>query len=463
MPEEPHDAAAQLGRDHMKLTSKLLPPLALVGALALVPVTASSLAAADTTNYQELEKFMSVYERVKANYVEKVDDKTLIKGAIDGMLAALDPHSSFAEGSEFDQLRATTDGNYGGLGLTVSMEDGVVKVIAPTEDTPADRAGVKAGDYITHINGEFLNGLSLDEAVAKMKGAPGTSVKITIVRPGRDKPLDLAIVRERIELRPVKWEVKEGVGYININSFSGNVGEQVHSALLSIDKATGGKPIGYVVDVRSNPGGLLDQAIDVADDFLSSGEIVSQRGREKTDIERYYARPGDLAHGLPVIVLTDAGTASASEIVAGALQDHRRALIMGEPSFGKGSVQTVVQTGPNAALRLTTARYYTPSGRSVQAGGIEPDIIVPQLSDPDYKDRKVIREADLRRHLLAQSQVKDKLLEADDRPDPRFSVSAEELKKQGIKDFQLHYAISTLKRMAAVSPASGSGATKKTR
>jgi carboxyl-terminal processing protease len=448
----------------MKFTAKLLPPVALVGALALVPVTASSFAAADTTNYQELEKFMSVYERVKANYVEPVDDHTLIKGAIDGMLAALDPHSSYAEGADFDQLKTTTDGNYGGLGLTVSLEDGVVKVIAPTEDTPAWKAGIKAGDYITHINGEFLNGITLDQAVEKMKGAPGTSIKLTIVRPGRDKPLNVTLVRERIELRPVKWEIKDGIGYININTFTGNVADATKDALLSIDKATGGHPLGYIVDLRSNPGGLLDQAVDVADDFLDSGEIVSQRGRTKDDIERYYARPGDMAHGLPVIVLTDAGTASASEIVAGALQDHHRALVMGETSFGKGSVQTVVQTGPDSALRLTTARYYTPSGRSVQAGGIQPDIPVPQLSDPDYKDRIVIREADLRKHLLAQTKVDDKLLESDDTPDPRFSAKPDELKKEGIKDFQLYYALNTLKRLAGpAAVASATGAPKKSR
>jgi carboxyl-terminal processing protease len=433
----------------MKKFTKYLPPLALVGALALVPAATSSFAAADQTNYQELEKFMSVYERVKANYVDKVDDHTLIKGAIDGMLAALDPHSSYVEASDFDQLKTTTDGNYGGLGLTVSVEDGAVKVIAPTEDTPAWRAGIKAGDYITHINGELVYGLSLDEAVAKMKGDPGTSVKLTIVRPGRDKPLDFSVTRERIELRPVKWEIKDGIGYININTFSGNVADQTKAALVAIDKATSGHPLGYVVDLRSNPGGLLDQAVDVSDAFLEGGEIVSQRGRDKDDIERYYARPGDMAHGLPVIVLVDAGTASASEIVAGALQDHRRALIMGEKSFGKGSVQTVVQTGPDAALRLTTARYYTPSGRSVQAGGIEPDIAVPQLSDADYKDRRVVREADLRRHLLAQAKVEDKLLEADDMPDPRFAAKPEELEKKGIKDFQLYYALNTLKRLAA--------------
>jgi len=432
----------------MKLTRKLLPPFALAGALALLPVTTSSLAAADSANYQELETFMSVYERVKAQYVDKVDDHTLIKGAIDGMLSSLDPHSSYVEASDFDVLKATTDGNYGGLGITVGVEDGAVKIVSPMEDTPAWRAGLKSGDYITHINGELLYGLSLDEAVEKMKGAPGTNVKLSIVRPGRDKPFDVALVRERIELRPVKWEIKDGIGIININSFAGNTGDATKAAMIAIDKATGGKPLGYVVDLRSNPGGLLDQAIDVSDAFLERGEIVSQRGREKDDIERYYATPGDMAHGLPVVVLIDPGSASAAEIVAGALQDHHRALILGERSFGKGSVQTVQVMGPKSALRLTTARYYTPSGRSVQAGGIDPDIAVPQLSDPDFKDRKVVREADLRRHLLGQAKVDDKLLEEDDlSKDPRFNFTPAQLEKQGIKDFQLDYALRTLKRL----------------
>ena len=218
---------------------------------------------------------------------------------------------------------------------------------------------------------------------------------------------------------------------------------------MSIDKATGGRPVGYIVDLRSNPGGLLDQSVEVSDAFLEQGEVVSERGREKGDIDRFFAKPGDLAHGLPIIVLIDAGSASAAEIVAGALQDHRRALVMGERSFGKGSVQTVLQTGPQTALRLTTARYYTPSGRSVQGGGIEPDILVPQLSDPDYKDRPRLREADLRRHLISQAQVKDDLLESDDRPDPRFTATATELEKKGVKDYQLDYAVKTLKRLAA--------------
>jgi carboxyl-terminal processing protease len=428
---------------------KLLPPLALLGALALVPVATATQAASDAQTYKELETFMGVFERVRANYVDKTDDHKLIKGAIDGMLASLDPHSSYLEASDFRQLRTTTDGNYGGLGLSVTQEDGTVKVISPTEDTPADRAGIKAGDYITHLDGELLYGLDLDEAVEKMRGPPGSEIKVTIVRPGRDKPFDVTLRRERIELRPVKWELKDGVGVLNINTFSANVGEQVVAALTAMDKAAGGKPIGYVIDLRSNPGGLLDQAVSVSDAFLDRGEIVSERGRAKDDIERFYARPGDLAGGRPLVVLVDAGSASAAEIVAGALQDHRRAIVMGEKSFGKGSVQTVIQLDQESALRLTTARYYTPSGKSVQAGGIDPDIIVPQLSDPDYKDRPTIREADLRRHLIAQNKVDDKLLEKDTAVDPRFSLTAAELEKKGVKDFQLDYAVKALKRLAS--------------
>ena len=440
--------------------AKLLPPLALVGALAMIPTATSGLAAADTDTYKELETFMSVFQRVRSQYVDKVDDHVLIKGAIDGMLAALDPHSAYAEGADYQQTKATTDGNYGGLGITVSTEDGAVKIVAPTEDTPAWRAGLKAGDYITHLDGVLLYGSTLDEAVEKMRGDAGTKIKLTIVRPGRDKPLDFALVRERIELRPVKWEIKDGVGIVNINTFSGNTGDATKAALVAIDKATGGHPLGYVVDLRSNPGGLLDQAIDVSDAFLDHGEIVSQRGREKDDIERYYAKPGDMSHGLPIVVLVDAGTASAAEIVAGALQDQRRAIIMGERSFGKGSVQTVVQTGPQSALRLTTARYYTPSGRSVQAGGIDPDIAVPQLSDVDYKDRPRVREADLRRHLLSQAKADDKLLEHDDAVDPRFAATAEQLEKKGIKDFQLDYALKTIRRLGPGGAAMASVGTR---
>ena len=447
----------------MKAFAKLLPPLAVVGALTLIPVTTSSLAAADADTMKELDTFMDVFNQVRASYVDPVDDHTLIKGAIDGMLAALDPHSSYMEGGDYAQLRTTTEGEYGGVGLSVTMEDGAVKVITPTEDTPADRAGIKAGDYITHVNGELLYGLNLDEAVEKLKGNPGTQVKLTIVRSGRDKPIELTITRAKIVLRPVKWEVKDGIGIVNINTFAGNTGAATEAALTAIDKATGGKPLGYVVDLRSNPGGLLNEAVRVSDAFLERGEIVSERGRDKRDIESWYAKPGDMAHGLPVIVLVDVGSASAAEIVAGALQDHRRAIVMGERSFGKGSVQGVSELSPTSALRLTIARYYTPSGRSVQAGGIEPDINVPQLSDPDYKTRPRVREADLRRHLLSQAGVKDEILENDTATDPRFAATASELEKKGVKDFQLHYALNALKRLAGPVTTPRSSAQKKTR
>lgn len=425
----------------------LLRSTLLVGAVALLPALTAGVAQKDAQTYKELSQFMDVLERVKADYVDKVDDKTLIRGAIDGMLASLDPHSSYLDARDFQNLKTQTDGNYGGLGLTVSMEDGAVKVIAPTEDTPAWRAGIKAGDYITDIDGKLIYGGTLDDAVDQMRGKPGTQIKLTIVRPGRDKPFDVTLTRELIQIKPVKWEVKGKVGVININSFSKQTGEGVRAAMIGIDKTLGGPPLGYVIDLRSNPGGLLDQAIEVSDAFLNNGEIVSQRGREKGDIERYYARPGDMAHGLPIVVLVDAGSASAAEIVAGALQDHRRALVMGERSFGKGSVQTLLPLTNDTALRLTTARYYTPSGRSVQEGGIKPDILVPQLSDPDYKSRPRLREADLRRHLINQAKVDDSVLEDDAKGDPRFSKTAAELKKEGVTDFQLHYALATLQRL----------------
>ena len=423
---------------------------ALVAAVAIIPATTAGMAATDVAAYRDLDRFMNVFERVRSQYVDKVDDSKLIDGAIEGMLASLDPHSSYLAQKDFELLRTQTDGNYGGIGLSVSMEDGAVKVVTPTEDTPAFRAGIKAGDYITHIDGKLLYGGTLDEAVAQMKGTPGTSLKLTIVRPGRDKPFDVSLTREMISLKPVKWEVQRNVGIININSFNKNTGDATRDAIAGINKATSGNVLGYVVDLRSNPGGLLDQAIDVSDIFLDHGEIVSQRGREKTDIERYYARPGDLTHGLPIVVLVDAGSASAAEIVAGALQDQHRALVLGEQSFGKGSVQTLLPLTENTALRLTTARYYLPSGRSVQEGGIKPDLLVPELNDPDYKTRPILREADLRRHLINEAKVDDKILEEDAKTDPRFAATPAELDKKGIKDFQLDYAVGTIARLATV-------------
>jgi carboxyl-terminal processing protease len=421
---------------------------ALAGAIAMIPVATGGIAAVDESSYREFDQFMTVFERVRTSYVDKVDDKTLIEGAINGMLASLDPHSSYLDAKDFDQLRTQTDGSYGGIGLSVNMEDQTVKVVSPTEDSPADKAGIKSGDYITHIDGELVYGQSLDEAVARMKGRPGTKLRLTIVRPGRDKPFDVELTRQIIELKPVKWEVKDRIGIININSFDRNTGAATRAAVDGIGKALGAPPLGYIVDLRSNPGGLLDQAQEVSDVFLDHGEIVSQRGREKGDIQRYYARPGDLTKGAPIVVLIDAGSASAAEIVAGALQDQHRALVLGERSFGKGSVQTLLPLTETTAIKLTTARYYTPSGRSVQEGGIQPDVLVPQLSDPDHKSRPVLREADLRRHLINQAKVDDKVLEDDGDADPRFKATAAELEKKGVKDFQLQYALDTLKRLA---------------
>jgi carboxyl-terminal processing protease len=403
-----------------------------------------------------MDQFMSVLERVKGEYVDQVDDATLIRGAIDGMLASLDPHSSYLDERGFRSLMTTTDGNYGGLGLTVTMEDGAVKVIAATRGTPADAAGVRPGDFITHINGQLFYGGTLDEAVERMRGQPGTSVRLTIVRAGRERPFDVNITRAIIDIPAVRSEVRDRVGILTVTTFNRNTTEMAQRAMADIERQLGGPPLGYVIDMRSNPGGLLDQAVGLSDLFLERGEIVSQRGRRRTDIERYYARPGDASRGVPLVVLVDAGTASAAEIVAAALQDHRRAIVMGERSFGKGSVQTLIPLGSGStALRLTTARYYTPSGRSVQEGGIQPDVAVPQLTDPDYRSRNRVRESDLRRHLVNEAAVRDDVIRDDGRPDPRFAMTAQELQQRNITDFQLHYAVQTLARLARVQTAGG--------
>ncbi|BAK67840.1 carboxy-terminal-processing protease [Sphingobium sp. SYK-6] len=436
----------------------LVRSVAILGAIALVPASTSAVTESESETFKQLDLFMDVFQRVRSSYVEKVDDATLIKGAIEGMLSSLDPHSSYLDVRDFENLRTQTEGSYGGLGLSVTLEEGVVKVIAPTDDTPAARAGIKAGDYITHIDGKLIYGGSLDESVDKMRGAPGTTVKLTIARAGRDEPIELELTRAIIDIKPVKWQVKGNVGVIKIVSFSANTGADVRSAIRSIEKSLGHKPTGYVLDMRSNPGGLLDEAVTVSDVFLEKGQIVSQRGRLREDTRPYYARPGDDTNGSPIVVLIDAGSASASEIVAGALQDHGRALVMGERSFGKGSVQTLLPLSSDTALRLTTARYYTPNGKSVQEGGIEPDILVPQLSDPDYAKRPRYRESDLRRHLINEAKLDRSELETDTNTDPRFTATAEELEKQGIEDFQLQYALETIGRLA---PSSQLAAAKK--
>ena len=444
------------------MTKNLFRSLGLVAAVAIVPAATAALAAVDSETYREFDQFMSVFERVRAQYVDQVDDKTLMRGAIDGMLNSLDPHSSYLDERGYESLMTQTDGEYGGLGLNVTLEDGAVKIVAPIEDSPGDKAGIKAGDYISHLYGKLIYGGTLDEAVDQMRGAPGTTIRLTIIRPGRDKPFDVSVTRAIVELPAVKWEVKDRVGVINVNTFSRTTTQETLAAISGIEKSLGGQPLGYVLDLRSNPGGLLDQAVGLSDVFLERGEVVSQRGRRKGDIERYYAQPGDAARGLPVVILVDSGTASAAEIVAAALQDHHRAVVMGERSFGKGSVQTLLPLSEKTALRLTTARYYTPSGRSVQEGGITPDIEVPQLSDPDYKSRPKLREADLRRHLINEIKVDEAVITEDGKPDPRFAATPDELKKKGIEDFQLHYALQTLTRLGRTNVAAKPAAPART-
>jgi carboxyl-terminal processing protease len=439
----------------LSMKNRLLPStLAIVAAIA-VPGTVLVAQNMQQQQYEaqqieDLDAFLAVYQKVKSSYVDKVDDKKLMEGAIQGMLSSLDPHSGFLDRSDFSSLRTQIDGEYGGLGLSVTLEDEAVKVIAPTKDTPADKAGIKSGDFITHLDGKLIVGGTLDEAVEAMRGVPGTTIKLTIFRPGRDGPFDVTLTRAIIDLKPVQWEVKDRIGIISVLGFSEQTGADVVAAVAGIKKSVGGNPLGYIIDLRSNPGGILDEAVVVSDAFLTKGEIVSERGRDPRKVDRWWAEravPGDVTGGAPIIVLVDAGSASASEIVAGALQDHHRGLVMGERSFGKGSVQNVLPLTRDTGLRLTVARYHLPSGRSVQEGGIKPDIRVPQLTDPDYKSRVSIRESDLRRHLVNELKDNNKDLEQDITDDPRFAMTAEQLKAKGIEDFQLYYAMETLQRL----------------
>jgi len=431
----------------------------LVSAVALIPATTAGLAAVDARSGPQFGKLLAIYQLVKDNYVDQVSDEKLLKGAIDGMLASLDPHSTYLDGPSLQRIETMIDGNYTGLGLSVVEEEGAVKVVSPFKGSPADKAGIKAGDFITHLDGVLYYERDLDEAVAKMRGQPGTSIRLTIFREGRDAPFDVTVTRGVIELEPVTHELKGDVGVISVNEFSRDVGKDVNNAIAElrrqVAKTPQGKLAGLVLDLRSNPGGSLDEAVALADLFLEKGEIVSQRGRIASENQFYRAESvfkGDVVKGLPMIVLIDAGSASASEIVAGALQDQRRAVVMGERSFGKGSVQSLIGLDRTSAVKLTTARYYTPSGHSVQEGGIDPDIRVPQLSDPDAKARaeRAVRESDLRGHLINEASLDDKQFETDKKDDPRFSMTAEQLKKQGIEDFQLYYAIQTLGRTATL-------------
>ena len=426
----------------------------LVSAVALLPATTAGLAAVDGRSGPEFGRLLAIYQLVKQNYVESVDDDKLVKGAINGMLESLDPHSSYLDGASLQRLETMIDGNYSGLGLSVVLDDGAVKVVSPFRGSPAERAGIKAGDYITHIDGKLYYGGDLDEAVARMRGASGTAIRLTIFRSGRDDPFDVTVTRGVIQLEPVTHKLEGAIGTITVNEFSRNVGKNVSDAIVALKQQSGGKLAGLVLDLRSNPGGSLDEAIAMSDLFLSAGDIVSQRGRVAGENEYYKAESvykGDAAKGLPMIVLVDAGSASASEIVAGALQDQHRAVIMGERTFGKGSVQSMFTLDRTSAVKLTTGRYFTPSGHSVQEGGIEPDIRVPQLSDPDAQKRasRALRESDLRGHLINEVNLDDRKLEVDKQDDPRFRQTADQLKAKGITDYQLHYALDTLRRTAA--------------
>jgi carboxyl-terminal processing protease len=366
----------------------------------------SSARAAASDTYRELNLFGDVFERVRADYVEKPDDSKLVESAINGMLAGLDPHSSYMDPKSFRDMQVQTRGEFGGLGIEVTMEDGLVKVVAPIDDTPAAKAGVMANDIITELDDENVQGLTLNQAVDKMRGPVNTKIKLTIMRKGSDKPIEVSIMRDVIRVKSVRSHPEgDDVGYIRITQFNEQTTDGLKQAINDLNTQLGADKIkGYVVDLRNNPGGLLDQAISVSDTFLDKGEIVSTRGRNPEETQRFNARPGDMTKGKPVIVLINGGSASASEIVAGALQDHKRATLIGTRSFGKGSVQTIIPLGAgNGALRLTTARYFTPSGRSIQAKGIVPDIEVLQDVPDDLKNRTDTKgEASLRGHLKAE-------------------------------------------------------------
>lgn len=346
--------------------------------------------------YRQLNLFGEVFERVRAQYVDPVTDQQLIEHAVKGMLTNLDPHSDFMTAKEFDEMRVQTKGEFGGLGIEVTMEDGVVKVVSPIDDTPAAKAGIKPGDLITHLDRKPVQGMSLSEAVDTMRGKVGTTIELAVRREGKDAPMFIKVKRDIIRIQSVRSRLEgEDIGYIRITTFSDNTEEGLKKAFETIKKDAGSKLSGYILDLRNNPGGLLDQAIAVSDAFLDRGEIVSTRGRSEDDIKRDNATSGDLAEGLPVVVLINGGSASASEIVSGALQDHRRAVLMGTKSFGKGSVQTVIPLPGQGAMRLTTARYFTPSGRSIQAKGIEPDILVEPAKVEKIDDER-IHESDLK-------------------------------------------------------------------
>jgi carboxyl-terminal processing protease len=429
----------------------------LAGVIATTQITGPLLAQDSHSNaavYEQLDLFGDIFERIRAQYVEEVDAGQLIEAAINGMLTSLDPHSSYLSPDDAAQMRVQTRGEFGGLGIEVTQEDGFVKVVSPIDGTPADEAGIEAGDFITHVDGESVLGLNLDEAVDLMRGPVGSEIVITVVREGETEPFDVTIVRDTIKLTAVRTRTEGETVVLRVTTFNDQTYPNLKSGLeKQIEEAGGIDQInGIVVDLRNNPGGLLTQAIRVSDAFLEAGEIVSTRGRDPQDGDRFNATPGDLAQGKPIVVLINGGSASASEIVAGALQDHRRAIVVGTKSFGKGSVQTVMPLRSDGAMRLTTARYYTPSGRSIQSLGVSPDIVVEQprrrpTDDADEEARPSRSEADLRGSLNNDSLTEDEIQQIE--ADRAKAEAAAALREE---DYQLAYAIDILKGLSALGP-----------
>ncbi|SDE05401.1 S41 family peptidase [Ruegeria marina] len=411
-------------------------------------------AKANTNVYEQLDLFGDIFERIRAQYVEEVDASELIEAAIDGMLTSLDPHSSYLSPDDAAQMRVQTRGEFGGLGIEVTQEEGFVKVVSPIDGTPADEAGIESGDFITHVDGESVLGLTLDKAVELMRGPVGSEIVITVVREGEDEPFDVSIIRDTIKLTAARARIEGTSVVLRVTTFNDQTYVNLEEGLKKQIEEVGGidKINGIVLDLRNNPGGLLTQAIKVSDAFLDSGEIVSTRGRNAEDGERFNATEGDLAQGKPVVVLINGGSASASEIVAGALQDHRRAIVVGTKSFGKGSVQTVMPLRGEGAMRLTTARYYTPSGRSIQNLGVSPDIVVEQPrrrteGEEEATSPLTRSEADLRGRLNNDSLSEDEIRQIEE--DRAKAEAAAELRQE---DYQLAYAIDILKGLSAFTP-----------
>jgi carboxyl-terminal processing protease len=416
--------------------------------------------------YQQLNLFGDVLERIRRDYVEPVDEKTLMENAINGMLAALDPHSSYMNPKVYRDMQVQTRGEFGGLGIEVTMENGIIKVVSPIDDTPAAKAGIQSGDLIFALDGEPVQGLTLQEAVEKMRGKVGTPIKLSLRRASVKDPIDLTLTRETIKVKSVRFRLEGDVGYIRVTSFTEQSTSGVLDAVEKIKKEAGNKLKGYVLDLRNNPGGLLDQAISMSDAFMDKGEIVSVKARKAEDVQRWNAKAGDVANGLPIVVLVNGGSASASEIVAGALQDHRRAIILGTRTFGKGSVQTIMQVTGGGAIRLTTALYFTPSGRSIQKEGIKPDIEVEQAKVETIQPRSSFREENLRRSITNPNEKpvekkEDKSSEAkptdkkEDKPAPgpqaAPSGDPDEPPKDAVADYQLLRALDLIRGISLYS------------